>query len=77
MQHQNFTLTNNLTCAPQKGIKPQFIDYFLEVPTDLNNGHQPPLYLGRSTLDPSRQTPDEDILLSSVSPRLTIFPSPA
>jgi hypothetical protein len=59
-------LTNDLTCAPVKGIHPKFIDYFLEVPTDINNGHQPPIYLGRSTLDVSN-TPAKDVLTGSVS----------
>jgi len=73
---QQFTVFNNLTCAPVKGIHPQFIDYYLEVPSSLNNGHQPPLYLARSNLNTSR-TPDVDELITSVpqSPTITSFPN--
>src|SRR6202012_3324749 len=48
---QPFTITNNLTCAIEKGNRPMFIDHWLDAAN--NNGFQPPLYLGRSTLDPS------------------------
>ncbi|EIW80304.1 hypothetical protein CONPUDRAFT_137576 [Coniophora puteana RWD-64-598 SS2] len=38
----------DLTCATQKGIKPEFIDYYLNVPTG-NNGYEAPILLKHST----------------------------
>lgn len=69
------SVTYNLTCAPQKSIRPQFIDYFLEVPVDENNGHQPIIYLARHTFDPSVDT-TLDVLNTTIpiSPTITAFP---
>jgi hypothetical protein len=54
-----------LTCPPQLGTNPKYIDYFLEVPADKNNGHQPDIYFGRSTFD-VKKTPKLDIVHTKV-----------
>lgn len=39
----------NFTCSAQLGVRPQYTDYYIEVPVN-NNGYEPPILLARRTL---------------------------
>ncbi|KZT23127.1 hypothetical protein NEOLEDRAFT_1149577 [Neolentinus lepideus HHB14362 ss-1] len=41
------TVNADFTCANQLGYAPTYTDYYLEVPSDSNNGHEPPVLLAR------------------------------
>ncbi|KAF8900255.1 hypothetical protein CPB84DRAFT_1040895 [Gymnopilus junonius] len=45
------------------GIKPEFTDYTLEVPVDINNGFEPRIVLARRTLAPGATTDDFTVTL--------------
>ncbi|KAG1826571.1 hypothetical protein EV424DRAFT_1486102 [Suillus variegatus] len=53
---ETFTVAANFSCAVQFGVKPEFTDYYIEVPVG-NNGFEPPILLARRTLNPSSATP--------------------
>ncbi|KAJ8588462.1 hypothetical protein M405DRAFT_740304 [Rhizopogon salebrosus TDB-379] len=44
-----FTVNANFTCSAQLGVRPQYTDYYIEVPVN-NNGYEPPILLARRTL---------------------------
>ncbi|KZT35059.1 hypothetical protein SISSUDRAFT_1131387 [Sistotremastrum suecicum HHB10207 ss-3] len=55
-----FTITHNLTCAvTQYDIVPTFLDYYIEVPENQNNGFELPILLARRTFKNSSHPVDE------------------
>ncbi|KAF8588085.1 hypothetical protein K439DRAFT_1406803 [Ramaria rubella] len=43
----SFTVLANFSCSVSRGIIPKFIDYYIEVPEAVNNGHEPPILVAR------------------------------
>ncbi|KZS88442.1 hypothetical protein SISNIDRAFT_498025 [Sistotremastrum niveocremeum HHB9708] len=55
-----FTITANFTCGiNQYNIVPKYIDYYIEVPENVNNGHEPPILLARRTFSKSHGDVDK------------------
>ncbi|KAJ7590253.1 hypothetical protein C8J56DRAFT_937202 [Mycena floridula] len=49
----SFTIHVDLSCAINNfDIVPKFLDYSLVVPSNVNNGHEPPIVLARRTFTP-------------------------
>ncbi|KZS91787.1 hypothetical protein SISNIDRAFT_413687, partial [Sistotremastrum niveocremeum HHB9708] len=49
-----FTINADFNCAVnQFGIVPKYLDYYIEVLENSNNGHEPPILLARRTFDQS------------------------
>ena len=63
---QSFTVHADFTCSLYFGIVPEYIDYYIEVPTN-NNGHEPPILLARREFHQSTGTPPTDTFSASVS----------
>lgn len=57
-----FTVHTDFTCAvsAEFDIVPKFLDYYIEVPGQLNNGHEQPILLARRKFHHNRNTPPID-----------------
>ncbi|PPQ72638.1 hypothetical protein CVT26_004345 [Gymnopilus dilepis] len=66
----------NFNCAVNTfGIRPEFVDYTIEVPEQFNNGHEPNIVIARRTL-PVGATTDEFTATASPFQFLTGLTSP-
>ncbi|KAF7975926.1 hypothetical protein HWV62_8197 [Athelia sp. TMB] len=61
----SFTVHADFTCSLYFGIVPEYIDYYIEVPTN-NNGHEPPILLARREFHQSTGTPPTDTFSASI-----------
>ncbi|KAK7688289.1 hypothetical protein QCA50_008659 [Cerrena zonata] len=64
-----YTLHTDFSCGISKGVTPKYLDYYLEVPAGLNNGHQPPILIARREFaPPSTSNPDASLTFTAQIP---------
>ncbi|KZT37294.1 hypothetical protein SISSUDRAFT_1006312 [Sistotremastrum suecicum HHB10207 ss-3] len=66
-----FAINTDFTCSvDQFSIVPKYLDYYIEVPENSNNGHEPPVLLARRQFSTSHGLTDS---FTTTVPKLNYF----
>ncbi|KAK7688294.1 hypothetical protein QCA50_008665 [Cerrena zonata] len=65
----SYTLHTDFECGISKGYMPKYLDYYLEVPAAVNNGHQAPILIARREfVPPSTSNPEASLTFTAQIP---------